>query len=286
MIDIPHNIQQEFFGLMNRLSPENLFCDGECSRSQAMSRQRQIMREWAALERKVGRKVTQDEVETEQIKKWRNSMDNRKIASRLLFLAKEVMGMDFPSQDALDKYLKDHPDADKSNHKVVKTEKKDDMADHPYNQMRKRDNDEKMKEIGKHYKKDPKDLTVDEIIKFNQGGGFVYKPKPHKKVVPTAKSLAKVKKVLEDHNLTDESDELQEMAGFKRTLGQRVPESKKGQFYVRNEAKLKKDFIANMNPENYDSKDAFDAAKKRMQAMPVSDFGKILAAVSDEDTED
>lgn len=55
-------------------------------------------------------------------------MDNRmnkNIASRLLFLAKEVLGMEFPTQDALDKYLKDHPDADRSNHKVVKTEKKD-----------------------------------------------------------------------------------------------------------------------------------------------------------------
>jgi hypothetical protein len=51
------------------------------------------------------------------------TMDNRKIASRLLFLAKEVLGMDFPTQDALDKYLKDHPDADRSNHKVVKTKK-------------------------------------------------------------------------------------------------------------------------------------------------------------------
>ena len=48
-------------------------------------------------------------------------MDNRKIASRLLFMAKEVLGMDFPTQDAFDKYMKEHPDANRSNHRVVKT---------------------------------------------------------------------------------------------------------------------------------------------------------------------
>jgi hypothetical protein len=96
-------------------------------------------------------------------------MDNRKIASRLLFMAKEVLGMDFPTQDALDKYLKDHPDADKSNHKVVQHDPGN-MDTHPFNLMRQRKNEEKMNEIGKHYKKDPKDLTVDEIERFNQGG--------------------------------------------------------------------------------------------------------------------
>lgn len=47
-----------------------------------------------------------------------------RIANELLRLAKELVGMEFPTQDALDKYLKDHPDANKSNHKVKKTEKK------------------------------------------------------------------------------------------------------------------------------------------------------------------
>jgi hypothetical protein len=284
-------------------------------------------------------------------------MDNRKIASQLLVMAKEVLGMDFPTQDAMDKYMKDHPDADRSNHKVVET-KKDEPAkkdegkkDAPkkedvsaggktwawgdiawkrseiWDAMDKElqnsgidrskvedawqdfgetldevkklgkmaeDGDERFRPLAK--KLNSKIEALSDAIKKQKGKkdedkpssgeGFIYKPKPHKKVVPTAKSVAKVKKVLEDHNLTDESDELQEMAGFKRTLGQRVPESKKGQFYVRNEAKLKKDFIANMSPDNYDSQDAFKAAKKRMQDMPVSDFGKILAAISDEDTED
>lgn len=50
-------------------------------------------------------------------------MNKRLVAKELLKLAKELLSMDFPNQEALDKYLKDHPDADRSNHKVVKREK-------------------------------------------------------------------------------------------------------------------------------------------------------------------
>ena len=82
--------------------------------------------------------------------------------------AKEKKAMDFPTQDAMDKYLKDHPDANRSNHKVVKKEEGRPET-HPINLMRQRKNEEKMNEIGKHYKKDPKDLTIDEIEKYNKG---------------------------------------------------------------------------------------------------------------------
>lgn len=43
-----------------------------------------------------------------------------RIAYELLMVAKELTSMEFPTQDALDKYLKDHPDANRSKHKVVK----------------------------------------------------------------------------------------------------------------------------------------------------------------------
>jgi hypothetical protein len=128
MAESHQNIMKQFFGLANRLSPENLHCDGEISKAQVQMRYRQIMREWATLERKVGRKVSLEEVEIEQFKKWRSGMDNSKLAKELLFLAKEVLGMDFPTQDAFDKYMKEHPDANRSNHKVVKTDKKDSPA--------------------------------------------------------------------------------------------------------------------------------------------------------------
>ena len=36
-------------------------------------------------------------------------------------IASEIISAIFPSQEALNKYLKEHPDADKSNHRVVKS---------------------------------------------------------------------------------------------------------------------------------------------------------------------
>jgi hypothetical protein len=45
------------------------------------------------------------------------------LAKELLVLAKELLATDFPSKEALDEYLREHPDADRSNHKVVETKK-------------------------------------------------------------------------------------------------------------------------------------------------------------------
>lgn len=50
-------------------------------------------------------------------------MDGTKVAREVLFVAKELLAIDFPTQDAMDKYLKEHPDADKSNHRVVEKKK-------------------------------------------------------------------------------------------------------------------------------------------------------------------
>lgn len=54
-------LKARFVGLAARLSPENLTCDGELSRSQAKARLSVIRREWAELEKQAGRKVTEDE---------------------------------------------------------------------------------------------------------------------------------------------------------------------------------------------------------------------------------
>lgn len=59
------DVLEGFAGLLNRLSPENLHCDGEITRAQAARRRVVIMREWAALERKAGHEVSEDEV-------WKN----------------------------------------------------------------------------------------------------------------------------------------------------------------------------------------------------------------------
>lgn len=77
----------------------------------------------------------------------RSSMDRKMIASELLVVARQLLSIDFQTQDAMDKYLKDHPDADKSNHKVVK---KSLSESHPFKP------------------KDPKNPTDDEIDKHNK----------------------------------------------------------------------------------------------------------------------
>lgn len=46
------------------------------------------------------------------------------IASEIIKVAKEVIAIDFPNQKELNKYLHDHPAADRANHRVVKTPEK------------------------------------------------------------------------------------------------------------------------------------------------------------------
>jgi hypothetical protein len=55
-------ILKQFSDLTYRLSPENIACDGEISNGEADSRYSQAMREWEALERKLGRKVSECQV--------------------------------------------------------------------------------------------------------------------------------------------------------------------------------------------------------------------------------
>ena len=53
--------KQKFLNLAIALSPENISCDGERSRSQIAARRREITGQWAALERQAGVKVTEEE---------------------------------------------------------------------------------------------------------------------------------------------------------------------------------------------------------------------------------
>lgn len=107
--------------------------------------------------------------------------------------------------------------------------------------------------------------------------------KNHVKAKINSNSLVKVSDVMKANGLTGGEDELQELAGFKKTLGQRVPEGDSSKYYVRNVQKLKKDFLANMDPANYKDAQAFATAKARMQKMPLEDFAKVLAAITDEE---
>ena len=55
-------IKEEFVDLACQLSPENISCDGEISMAQVRIRRAAIMRKWGALERRINRAVTEDEV--------------------------------------------------------------------------------------------------------------------------------------------------------------------------------------------------------------------------------
>lgn len=59
---IPAQYHKAFINLASRLSPENLYCDGEISRAEAQRKYLRLMREWAQLEARVGRSVDEDEV--------------------------------------------------------------------------------------------------------------------------------------------------------------------------------------------------------------------------------
>lgn len=56
-------LKSKFVDLACRLSPENLSCDGECSRAETNRRLAQIRREWKQLEVQAGRRVSEDEAD-------------------------------------------------------------------------------------------------------------------------------------------------------------------------------------------------------------------------------
>lgn len=62
-------ILNDFAGLACRLSPENLCCDGEISRAEVNRRLRQIQKGWKALEKELGRVVSEDQVWDFMLKK-------------------------------------------------------------------------------------------------------------------------------------------------------------------------------------------------------------------------
>jgi hypothetical protein len=64
-------------------------------------------------------KAIKEEVAEKVQKMSRKKKLEVKVAHELLVVSRELMAIDFPSQDALDKYMKEHPDGDRSNHHVV-----------------------------------------------------------------------------------------------------------------------------------------------------------------------
>ena len=62
---------QKFVALVCRLSPENLHCDGECTAWEVKQRSKQIHAEWRALEKQVGRTISQEEIENRMYAEYR-----------------------------------------------------------------------------------------------------------------------------------------------------------------------------------------------------------------------
>ena len=57
------------------------------------------------------------------------TMNKQRVAKELLAVARDLMAIEFDSDAALKKYLKDHPDSNKSNHSVKKTQGKKPNSD-------------------------------------------------------------------------------------------------------------------------------------------------------------
>lgn len=55
-------LKDRFLRMACDLSPENLSCDGECSRAETMRRYKAIKAKWKAAEKEAGRTVSEDEV--------------------------------------------------------------------------------------------------------------------------------------------------------------------------------------------------------------------------------
>lgn len=66
--------QHKFLNLACALSPENLSCDGELPSHLVRSKYNRLMKEWRALEKQVGRQVTEDEVWNNQCSRIRNRL--------------------------------------------------------------------------------------------------------------------------------------------------------------------------------------------------------------------
>jgi hypothetical protein len=61
----------KFARLENEFSPENLTCDGELSNAQVKKKYGMLMREWKALEKEVGHKISRNEVDDWMMERYR-----------------------------------------------------------------------------------------------------------------------------------------------------------------------------------------------------------------------
>jgi len=145
-----------------------------------------------------------------------------------------------------------------------------------------------------------RDAVWEGIDKRHEAGGEFGTAK-----ITNKKALAKNQgRILTKHDISVDSAEMGEMAGFKKTVGDQMEDAPKREDFAtdeefgaaeeewkaaahrrRNPAKLQKDFLANMNPGNYESREAFEAAKERISDMSPTEFDKVFSAIATEEEE-
>jgi len=57
---LPENVRNAFDSILGELSPENLTCDGELSKTRIAQKLRRLNAEWKALEKKYNVKLNHD----------------------------------------------------------------------------------------------------------------------------------------------------------------------------------------------------------------------------------
>lgn len=67
---------------------------------------------------------------------WERRSTDKKVASELVQIAKDLMAAEFPSEHALEMYLKNHPGANKADHKVVEQYSQYDDKERPLGILR------------------------------------------------------------------------------------------------------------------------------------------------------
>jgi len=71
MIELSDTLHSKFFDIVMRLEPENLWRDGEASKTEVKQRSTFLKKQWSDLEYLVGRKVSEDEIWDKEYEKHR-----------------------------------------------------------------------------------------------------------------------------------------------------------------------------------------------------------------------
>ena len=71
MIELSDTLHSKFFDIVMRLEPENLWRDGEASKTEVKQRSTFLKKQWRDLEYLVGRQVTEDEIWDKEYEKHR-----------------------------------------------------------------------------------------------------------------------------------------------------------------------------------------------------------------------